>query len=339
MRRFWFSMALATVALLLVWNALFLFFPKGIFYFDNAMWKAAFDLIRTEPDSSEVLILGDSDAASSLKATSTKRKTLNLGLACAGPVEAEIVYDEYRRHHEPPKVVVIMMSDYYFYQVGCLPLYALSYDFFSLQQKNKIMSAFDKVQSQLELFGKNNRAIGLLPYGAQRRLYLGLLALHLTPQAFEYAQNLLTPEKWPPHGETVLKARQQRGHFVVGQQDSISRDRKDSFNFEDFHTVTPIVWALDRLISRAQRENAKVILKIDPLNRATAEKFSDRHRQHLSEFMKALKARHRGLIAEEAIPVLPDNYFGDEDIHTNARGADALSAELETQLDEIDPHK
>lgn len=321
-------------ACLVAWAVLFEIVPTRIFQYDYAVWRAKFDLMKL-PSSMDVVIVGDSATMSGVDPSRLRQSAINLSLACGGPVEAERIYDHYRKTHAPPKVLVISFAQYYYHSLECLPKFALAYDFFSLAERARILANFEESPERLPLYESSEDALSKLgvPSRIRHLTYLALLALHLAPQQVAASRAVLEFDLAPQYESDYETTFRQRGHFVIGQLPAWAQLRTEGFEFDEFRTNPIVIASLEALIRRAQMEGAKVILRSIPLNPVTTANFSTVHREQYSKFFHSLIARHLGLVSTTAIREWPPEAFGDGELHLNAHGAELESADLAESLE------
>lgn len=338
MRRFWVGSAVAALVLFVGWNAVFLSLPRQIYRWDHALWRAKFDLIASIDEPAEVVVLGDSGTISGIDPLRAKRKTLNLALACGGPIEAGVIYDHYRQKHAPPRILVVEFAEYYFYGLDCFSQYVLSYDFFSLREKYGILSGFEGSPRKLSLFGANEIVFERLgiPDRLRHLAFIALNAIHFTPDQLAWARTVLRVQDWPAYDNDYEMSFRQRGHFVIGLAKGWGRVRTGNFVFDRFDPHPAIMKGLEGVVDRATREGTRVLIRFVPINPATLASFSELHRTQFRAYWDDFERRYPGAQVEDYIRSWPPEMFGDKDLHLNAEGAKLETAHLEEAIDALD---
>lgn len=336
MRRFWIGLLTSVVGFLVLWNAFFAAFGMQIFANDFALWKAKFDLVESS-EAADVVILGDSGAISAL-GTTGKRRTLNLALPCAGPVEAKYIYDRYLRRHPPPKILVVEFAEFNFRNLSCLKTYGLSFGFLSFDEKLEILRELARSKSTSAVFGEQERLFEALkvPLQVRHSLFIGLNALHLTPYDVEKVRDVLQFPQWRYYVNDYQLAMKGRGHFVIGVGESSDGVRLEGIDYEKFEASPANRTYLEKILVTAQRDATRVLVRFDPANPASAAAFSTTYRTQVAAYFDAFRSRFPNANFESFMRTLPASSFGDADLHMNARGSRLETDHLEAALDELE---
>lgn len=284
-------------------------------------------LLLAACDLGDILILGDSRAATGMMPVQWRVRSTNLAVGGGEAIEALAAFDRAMKCPTPPKRIILSMDVIHFTHPDLFWERTARFGFLDgdeIATLRRVSHALNDV-SVYEL-----RHTGGLPSWLRDTMYrIRFPSL--------YVGSLLKGGlvlRWPRNLKNLEASLASRGHYFFGTANGSSTVAADG-RLRRFHPLPVLTWYFNRLLEQAGERGISIDFVAVPMNEATARQVDPEVHHAFRTWLAGYEARYPGFnVAGEAMPWWPDRFFGDGFAHLNPDGATRFSVALGQCLEE-----
>jgi lysophospholipase L1-like esterase len=288
-------------------------------------WRAK-QMLLARCDLGEILILGDSRAATAMMPAGWRVRASNLAVGGGEPIEALAALDRALQCKVPPRQVILSFDAVHFAQPDLFWERTARFGFVNAEE----IATLREVSHQLgDLSIYELRHTDGLPSWLRDAMYrVRFPSLYFTSLA---KGGVLL--RWPRNRTTLAATLAARGQYFFGTAASSDTVAADG-HLPVFRPLPVLDWYFNRILQRLATHGVAAVFIAVPMNDATAREATPEVATAFRAWLAGYEARYPGFrIVGDVMPHWPDALFGDGFAHLNPAGAARFSSGLERCLD------
>ncbi|MCR5650362.1 MAG: hypothetical protein K6F86_04210 [Lachnospiraceae bacterium] len=303
-------LVLAPLIILVLFTALF---PLSYMSEEYVMWYEEWSYVNHSDVKTDMLILGDSRAKSSLIPALMDHdgSIYNIAIGGATPIEMYYAVKNHIIHHGAPKEAVVIFAPYHFCDI----------DNWDQTLFNNYLSVSEITEVYENAFKFHNGTVLKDGWFTDELSFRLRLPNKYLAQIYD-ARFLGYEDRNRARLDMV---RGERGYCEFG-----SDPGNDGESYEVHHKVfdsDPLVlYYFDELIGLLQKNGVKVTIMQSPVNETSNELITSEFRQGYADHLASLEAKYPQITVYKEIPCYENEYFGDNN-HLNRKGAERFTKE------------
>jgi hypothetical protein len=288
-------------------------------------WRAK-QILLARCDLGEILILGDSRAATAMLPANWRTRATNLAVGGGEPIEALAALDRALRCPVPPRLVILSLDAVHFTQPDLFWERTARFGFVDADE----IATLRKVSQQLgDMSIYEVRHTDGLPSWLRDVMYqVRFPSLYFT--SLTKGGVLL---RWPRNRAMLVATLAARGQYFFGTaagSDIVAADG----HLQEFRPLPVLEWYFNRILQQLVAHGIPAVFIAVPMNDATARAAAPCVSSTFRAWLAGYEARYPGFrVVGDVMPHWPDAWFGDGFAHLNPEGAARFSTGLEQCLD------
>ncbi len=311
--------AFFTVAFGLVWLWV-LAMPMAFLDPEYPSWRAKQQLLAA-CDFGDILILGDSRAASGMIPARFPRPTTNLAVGGGEAIEVLSILNRVASCTTPPKQIILSLDAVHFTHPDL---------FWERTVRFGFVNAKD-----IEALRQVSQALGDVSVyeirhtdGLPSRLRDAMYRVQFPPLYFASLVKGGVFIRWFRNQETLDSGLAARGQYFFGTaagSDIVAADG----HLREFRPLPVLDWYFNRVLEHLAAHGIPAVFIAMPMNDATARMVDPAVAASFRNWLAGYEARYPGFrVVGQAMPHWPNRYFGDGFAHLNPAGANSFSSGL-----------
>lgn len=288
-------------------------------------WRAKQTLLA-DCDLGDVLILGDSRAATGMMPAGWSIRATNLAVGGGEPIEALAALNRALRCPVPPVRVILSLDAVHFTEPDLFWERTARFGFVDageIATLRDVSHALGDV-SVYEL----RHTDGLPSWARDAMVRVRFPSLYFT--SLVKGGVLL---RWPRNRATLAASLASRGQYFFGTASGSDTVAAEG-HIREFRPLPVLAWYFNRVLQQLAAHGIPAVFIAVPMNDATARQVAPGVPAAFRAWLAGYEARYPGFrVAGEVMPHWPDAWFGDGFAHLNPDGAARFSAGLERCLD------
>jgi hypothetical protein len=280
-------------------------------------WRAK-QILLTNCDLGDVVILGDSRAATAMMPARWREPAANLAVGGGEPIEALAALTRALRCPVPPRQVILSFDAVHFTAPDLFWERTARFGFVDADEIAALRDISHSLgdQSIYEL-----RHTDGLPSWLRDAMYrVRFPSLYFT--SLMKGGMLL---RWPRNEATLRTSIASRGQYFFGTaagSDTVAAEG----HLRDFQPLPVLAWYFDVMLKQLAARGIPAVFIAMPMNKATAHEVPPAVSIAFRAWLAGYEARYPEFrVAGEVMPSWPDRYFGDGFAHLNPAGAALFS--------------
>jgi hypothetical protein len=287
-------------------------------------WRAK-QVLLANCDLGDMLILGDSRAATGMMPAGWRIRATNLAVGGGEPIEALAALDRALRCPVPPARVILSLDAVHFTEPDLFWERTARFGFVDADEiatLGGVSHALGDV-SVYEL----RHTDGLPSWLRDAMVRVRFPSLYLT--SLVKGGVLL---RWPRNRATLAASLAARGQYFFGTASGSDTVAAEGL-MREFRPLPVLEWYFNRVLEQLDAHGIPAVFIAVPMNDATARQVAPGVRTAFRAWLAGYEARYPGFrVAGDAMPHWPDAFFGDGFAHLNRDGAARFSRGLESCL-------
>ena len=302
---------------LIVFILMFIFLPMHLFDREYAMWLYQKQRTHDRSVEADVIVLGDSLMMSGVEPDKWGDDIQNLALGGATPVEMEYTLETYLDNHSAPKLIIMGYGHNHYLEMSSYWTRTVYFHYLPFFRQLELISRIRDTHGD-DLLNEKNVLIKTCAYAAYSPDQY--LPACLAAMSIDDGRSEENEEKY----EFCVRS---RGYYAFGNADCCG-EPSTSIEYDAFN-VPPVMDEYLRRIFELCRENdIALVVERPPYNQASEDAIDATFAEQYTAYFDSLAAEYPNVIMNTVIEVYPDDCFGDEAGHLNARGAERYTESL-----------
>jgi hypothetical protein len=288
-------------------------------------WRAK-QLLLSRCDLGDILILGDSRAATAMMPARWRVRATNLAVGGGEPIDALAALDRALQCKVPPHQVILSFDAVHFTQPDLFWERTARFGFVNARE----IATLREVSRGLgDVSIYELRHTDGLPSWLRDAMYrVRFPSLYFTSLA---KGGVLL--RWPRNRANLAATIAARGQYFFGTEAGSDIVAADG-HLTEFRPLPVLEWYFNRVLQQLAAHGIPAVFIAVPINDATANAASPGVAPAFRAWLAAYEARYPGFrVVGDVMPHWPDAWFGDGFAHLNPAGAARFSTALERCLD------
>jgi hypothetical protein len=289
-------------------------------------WRAK-QIMLADCDLGEIMILGDSRAASGMMPARWPVPATNLAVGGGEPIEGLAALNRALRCPSPPRRAIISFDAVHFTAPDLFWERTARFGFVNAEEIG-VLREISRTLGDPSVY-ELRHSDGLPSWVRDAMYRVKFPAVYFT--SLIKGGVLL---RWPRNHETLRTSLASRGQYFFGTaagSDVVAAEG----HLQDFQPLPVLAWYFDRILEQLDARGIPAVFIAVPMNEATAHQVPPNVRIAFRAWLARYEARYPGFwVAGDVMPSWPDTYFGDGYAHLNPDGAMRFSDGLGRCLSE-----
>jgi len=288
-------------------------------------WRAK-QILLADCDLGEILILGDSRAATAIMPAGWRVRATNLAVGGGEPIEALAALSRALKCPIPPVRVILSLDAVHFTEPD---LFWERTARFGFVDAGEIATLRDVSHALGDVSVYELRHTDGLPSWLRD----AMVQVRFPSLYFTSLVKGGVIMRWPRNRATLAAALAARGQYFFGTgsgSDTVAAEG----HLREFRPLPVLEWYFNQILQQLDAHGIPAAFIAVPMNDATARQVAPGIGQAFRAWLAGYEARYPGFrVAGDAMPHWPDAYFGDGFAHLNRDGATRFSTGLGRCLD------
>ena len=283
-------------------------------------WRAK-QAFLTACDFGEILVLGDSRAATGIMPAKFPRLTTNLAVGGGEAIEALSVLNRAARCPTPPKQVILSLDAVHFTHPDLFWERTVKFGFVTADDVRTLRDVSHRLR---DLSVYEIRHTDGLPSSWRDTMY----QVRFPSLYFSSLVKGGLFLRWFRNRAALEDGMASRGQYFFGTASGSSMVAADG-NLKTFQPLPVLAWYFDQVLEQLAARGIPVVFVSVPMNEATAHAVDPSVTAAFTAWLIAHETRFPGFkVVGQAMPHWPDRFFGDGFAHLNPEGAERFSMGL-----------
>ncbi len=309
-------------ALVWLWIAVM---PMAFLDPEYPSWRAK-QLLLASCDLGDILILGDSRAATAMLPAGWRVRATNLAVGGGEPIEALAALDRALRCPTPPRQVILSFDAVHFTEPDLFWERTARFGFVDAGEIATLRAVSQRL-NDLSIY-ELRHSDGLPSWLRDAMYRMRFPSLYFTSLA---KGGVLL--RWPRNRATLAATLAARGQYFFGTAAGSGVVAADG-HLREFRPLPVLQWYFDRMLQQLNARGIASVFIAVPMNDATAAVVTQGVPSAFRSWLAGYEQRYpRFRVIGDVMPHWPDAMFGDGFAHLNPDGAARFSSGLERCLE------
>lgn len=314
----------AVVLFCLVWLWI-LTMPMAFLDPEYPSWRAK-QMLLADCDLGDILILGDSRAATGMMPAGWRVRATNLAVGGGEPIEALAALDRALRCEVPPRRIILSLDAVHFTEPDLFWERTARFGFVDARE---IATLRDVSHALGDVSVYELRHTDGLPSWLRD----AMVRIRFPSLYFSSLVKGGVVLRWSRNRATLAASLASRGQYFFGTASGSGTVAAEG-HIREFRPLPVLEWYFNRILQQLDAHGIPAVFIAVPMNDATARQLAPGVRPAFRAWLAGYEARYPGFrVAGDVMPSWPDAFFGDGFAHLNPGGAARFSAGLERCLE------
>jgi hypothetical protein len=289
-------------------------------------WRAK-QMLLANCDLGDILILGDSRAASGMMPARWPVLATNLAVGGGEPIEALAALDRAIRCPAPPRRIILSLDAVHFTQTDLFWERTARFGFVDSREIATLRDVSHKL-GDLSIYELRHTD------GSPSWLRDAMYQIRFPSLYFSSLMKGGWFLRWPRNEANLAANLASRGHYFFGTASGSSTIAAEG-HMREFRPLPVLEWYFNRILEQLEARHIPAVFIAVPMNESTARQVPPEVAVAFRAWLAGYEARYPGFrVAGDVMPHWPDANFGDGFAHLNPEGAQHFSVGLGRCLEE-----